>query len=760
MPEPFNEEHLSAYLDGELPPAERQAVEDWIKSDPAMQRALEEMRAVRDELQQFFQDQSFSLPNPAAFSEEAVRRAERAALRAGEASDEATAEQPAGGTAEPVAKAYTWRSNLPALFTAAAAAVVLAVLVVPQLFQTTTVAVAPERQPVEEPNDKGAGQTKGDGQSKGEGEIEELSSADAGETQPDPVTLDALPADGIVAEEHAPETFNKQQDNDRRAKKAPSDPQGDLHASPVETPEQPAPVAAKPSTAKPAPPVVSPMMAGDGGEKAAFGGAATTRSLPVRRGRVSYRVETLRQGNLADAVKLAIGEDVDLDQALASGDYELFMVTQHPGETTYTNSSRESKNPQNREAGDFKRRLEVASLSEKQLVQVAQQLIRQGESSEVRDRAKRTRLSSTPQDLPRPAPENAPQQTGAGVNLKSEKKPSDKNRFAAAELAANSVSPAVRKGASTLDPESDINRPVAQTDKKANGLADAGAGKAFQAAPANVPRAETIRQDAWDTTRISDDGMKLLIADVRNSSHLKLMKALEELGRNSVELKQIAAKRSAVAGDNAPEKLELNGVSAGQADRTQTKAPAPQEDADNDTPRSQDGAAALADSTNGPAAPFANPGDSPARPAAEARSEPAAEPVPSAPGLKQRRFTNAAKPGEQPLGKADAQQPQPLPADAPAGASEFRTPAAAMQQPAAAPKLPAPAAIPPAEKAKKEPQAEADDKSGSGDAEAKEVVEEAEAPAVTVPGGDNRRENRKEAEQSAPVRFYLLIRKR
>ncbi|MEX0936646.1 MAG: zf-HC2 domain-containing protein [Pirellulales bacterium] len=77
MSERFSEELISAYLDGELTPAEREEVERALRDDAESQRLLEDFRALRARLQ--------SLPRPALgedFHRQVLQRAEKAMLAA------------------------------------------------------------------------------------------------------------------------------------------------------------------------------------------------------------------------------------------------------------------------------------------------------------------------------------------------------------------------------------------------------------------------------------------------------------------------------------------------------------------------------------------------------------------------------------------------------------------------------------------------------------------------------------------------------
>src|SRR5688500_13898316 len=76
MNEPFNDELISAYLDGELSPDEQACVEQTLVESAEFRQMFEELRTLRGDLQ--------TLPShrlPADFSERVLERADRAMLR-------------------------------------------------------------------------------------------------------------------------------------------------------------------------------------------------------------------------------------------------------------------------------------------------------------------------------------------------------------------------------------------------------------------------------------------------------------------------------------------------------------------------------------------------------------------------------------------------------------------------------------------------------------------------------------------------------
>lgn len=74
MPE-FDEELLSAYLDGELPAEERARVERWLAEQPDSRQLLEELRSIKNSLERLPRDR---LPHD--FAEHVLRQAEREVL--------------------------------------------------------------------------------------------------------------------------------------------------------------------------------------------------------------------------------------------------------------------------------------------------------------------------------------------------------------------------------------------------------------------------------------------------------------------------------------------------------------------------------------------------------------------------------------------------------------------------------------------------------------------------------------------------------
>jgi negative regulator of sigma E activity len=89
-----DDEVLSAYLDGELTDTERDEVDAWLKSDPAAQRTLDELRAVRDLV--------VGLPRQTVgedLATKVLQLAERRMLSETPAADDATAPQPLSTTA-------------------------------------------------------------------------------------------------------------------------------------------------------------------------------------------------------------------------------------------------------------------------------------------------------------------------------------------------------------------------------------------------------------------------------------------------------------------------------------------------------------------------------------------------------------------------------------------------------------------------------------------------------------------------------------
>jgi len=357
MPEPFNEEHLSAYLDGELPAAERRQIEQWLKTDPAMQRALEEMRAVRDELQLFFKDQPFTLTNPQSFSEEVIRRTERATLAdpaadasapvnqaaANQAADNRDFIQPAS-TQKPAAARQTarkgWQSRLPAMVAAIAAAAMLLLLVSPQFFQQQPVAVAPAPAPVEQiPHDATAdGVRAATAQPTGQ-PVRQPEEAGAGPSavQPAPAAPFAgAPTGGggvqplaRPATEPAPSSRAAAM---RKSSARPTKKQTNLAGDSREA----TPSVIKSKTLKGASPdrhslqLDKHRMAGSAAPghilpSDAAAGSAAYNGVDQEQNTLAPRVEAVE---LADLIKQADTRQIDLQAALQSGDYELFVVTQ------------------------------------------------------------------------------------------------------------------------------------------------------------------------------------------------------------------------------------------------------------------------------------------------------------------------------------------------------------------------------------------------------------------------------------------------
>jgi hypothetical protein len=74
MPE-FDEELLSAYLDGELPADERLRIEQWLAEQPESRQLLEELRSIKNSLERLPRDR---LPHD--FAEHVLRQAEREVL--------------------------------------------------------------------------------------------------------------------------------------------------------------------------------------------------------------------------------------------------------------------------------------------------------------------------------------------------------------------------------------------------------------------------------------------------------------------------------------------------------------------------------------------------------------------------------------------------------------------------------------------------------------------------------------------------------
>ena len=134
MSEKTRNELLSAYLDGELTAVERVEVEALLASDAESQQLLEEMRALRVELQQL---PSFELASD--FSQRVLRQAERSILLA------PAPEARRSDWDEDRKRRWTRRLLWPGLAVAAALLISVMTNIVPTSREGARVAVAPER---------------------------------------------------------------------------------------------------------------------------------------------------------------------------------------------------------------------------------------------------------------------------------------------------------------------------------------------------------------------------------------------------------------------------------------------------------------------------------------------------------------------------------------------------------------------------------------------------------------------------------------
>ncbi len=121
-----NDELLSAYLDGEVSPEDRERVESWLAADSAARQQLDELRALSTAVQALPQHQL-----EVGFSEEVLRQAEREMLtgRAAAAKPQPASVEPVSVRIERGAGELWQRLTRPLAWAAMAAAAALALMV-------------------------------------------------------------------------------------------------------------------------------------------------------------------------------------------------------------------------------------------------------------------------------------------------------------------------------------------------------------------------------------------------------------------------------------------------------------------------------------------------------------------------------------------------------------------------------------------------------------------------------------------------------